>query len=137
MTTGGVGMIRKFGILLCVAGLGACSAPYQSVVSTNPAECGGTRGGWCDFTRKTAMEVWPYAQLSTNSYADKGSFVLPPGFFFWANVEVGTEGFAYALYNRYDEGLLREVVIAYRGTENKADDWIYGNFLGRHNWPGL
>jgi hypothetical protein len=38
-------------------------------------------GGWCGFTRDTAVVAWPYAQLASNAYCDDGDiFELPAGY---------------------------------------------------------
>jgi hypothetical protein len=43
--------------------------------------CTDEDGGWCGFTRETAVMAWQYAQLASNAYCDDSeAFTLPDGY---------------------------------------------------------
>lgn len=103
-------------------------------------------GGWCKSSREVARQVWPYAQLAQNAYwqaaGDRDEYldrlyVLPSDFAErFASVD-DRHGYAYSLFDRFDEaGRLKEVVLAYRGTEGPKD-WWHGTLLGRQGPRGL
>ncbi|WP_322977459.1 lipase family protein [Acinetobacter pittii] len=92
---------------------------------------------WTEEHIQTALKSYIYAQMSNNTYGQKGDlynsdkldFVLPSDWSFthFPNDDIGL---AYSIYERTKNNKLEEVVIAYRGTEGfkSYKDFIYGNF---------
>lgn len=121
--------------------IGGCA---QSVTRL-PQTCS-DEGGWCPSARDVAGHVWPYAQLAQNAYwqatGDRDEYldrlyVLPPDFTERFASADDRYGYAYSLFDRFDEaGQLKEVVLAYRGTEGPKD-WWHGTLLGRQGPRGL
>jgi hypothetical protein len=64
------------------AGLGGCGVTGSLPDLTQAhGPCTDEDGGWCGFTRETAVAAWPYAQLASNAYCDSNDpFDLPAGF---------------------------------------------------------
>lgn len=102
--------------------------------------------GWCPEARQVARGTWQYAQLSQNAYWQEAEesddyrylpYVLAPELKErFASVD-DRYGYAYSLFDRFDEaGNLREVVLVYRGTEGPKD-WWHGTLLGRQGPRGL
>ncbi len=78
-----------------------------------------------------AKEAAIYAMFANNAYkpTSRPHFNLPKE---WKKVSVfnkGISGLYYEVYERSENNLLTEVVIAFRGTENKWD-WMTGNIFG-------
>lgn len=94
--------------------------------------------GWADQIRRAAVEAYPYAQMSNNAYADGPRYDLGPEFTNPHNEQNDNIGFAYSLFERWEGGARKEVIIAFRGTElTSARDWIPGNLIGAQNARGL
>jgi hypothetical protein len=73
----------------------------------------------------------------TNAYKKGGHFDLPPGLIEVDREQNDGRGFAYAVFERRAHGQVREIVIAYRGTEPKTwQDWFFGNLLGSRTREG-
>jgi hypothetical protein len=121
------------------------------------AGSGGKEGhpsGWDKYVRVTAFETYTYAQMATNAYltpqcvlgtapnsceADykkKAKFYLGSKIVALEAQDNDDIGFAYAVFARREAGRTREIIIAYRGTENFAD-WWHGNLLFTQNHRGL
>lgn len=93
---------------------------------------------WADQVRRAAVEAYPYAQMSNNAYADAGRYALGPEFTTVRDVPNDKIGFAYSLFERRSGGQLREVIIAFRGTEfTSLRDWGLGNIMAAQNAEGL
>jgi hypothetical protein len=100
-----------------------------------------------------ALEAYTYAQMSTNAYLAKDC-VMGRGtdscneqeklekFDLGSDIEVldakcnDEIGFAYAVFARKKAGQFREIIIAYRGTEDVLD-WRHGNLFFSQNRRGL
>ena len=94
--------------------------------------------GWADQIRTAAVEAFPYAQMSTNSYADDDRFDLGPDYETIVDEPNDSKGFAYSIFERRQGGTPAELIIAFRGTEfTHLNDWIFGNFLATQNRRGL
>lgn len=130
---------------LFVAGCAALLAGCAHDITRLSHDCEGA-GGWCPEARTVSGTTWQYAQLAQNAYwqnvDDRNRYVdrlyvLPPGFFERHASVDDRFGYAYSVYDRIDEnGRLREVVLAYRGTEGPKD-WWHGTLLGRQGPRGL
>lgn len=108
-------------------------------------DCSGP-GGWCPETREVARNTWQYAQLAQNAYWEEAlvsdryldlPYVVADDLKErFASVD-DDYGFAYSLFDRFDdEGRLDEVIIVFRGTEGPKD-WWHGTLLGRQGPRGL
>ncbi|RVQ69528.1 hypothetical protein EKN06_05000 [Croceicoccus ponticola] len=128
-------------ILFAAALVGGCAHD----VTRLPHDCGGP-GGWCPQSRAVAAETWEYAQLAQNAYWQEAeqsdayldrAYVLRPELKErYATVD-DRYGYAYSLFDRFDDaGRLSEVVLVYRGTEGPKD-WWHGTLLGRQGPRGL
>ncbi|WP_271078323.1 hypothetical protein [Aurantiacibacter sp. MUD61] len=93
--------------------------------------------GWNKSTRDVARDTWLYAQLATNAYDDHEAFILPGDIVLRHMEPNDGRGYAYAIYDRFDGQQLKETIIAYRGTEPAANDWILGNIFGLQNGRAL
>ena len=94
--------------------------------------------GWADQIRSAAVEAYPYAQMSNNAYADSSAYDLGPEFTNCKSMPNDRLGFAYSTCERRKDGQLREVIIAFRGTEGfVSKDMLCGNLLGCQNKEGL
>ncbi|APE28259.1 hypothetical protein [Aurantiacibacter gangjinensis] len=99
--------------------------------------------GWSSEERELAQHSWLYAQLASNAYADPPEEYLLPGTIV-ARETYGNDGigYAYAIFDRFEDDRLAETIIAYRGTEAQRldllwDDAVNGNILARHDMRGL
>jgi hypothetical protein len=94
--------------------------------------------GWADQIRIAAVEAYPYAQMSNNAYSDSARYSLGEAFANPKNVPNNHLGFAYSIFERRADGLLAEVIIAFRGTEGFISrDMLCGNLLACQNAEGL
>ncbi len=119
----------KWLALLCAGALGACTSVSPDGMQARSA-CNSEPGGWCSFTTQMALESYEYAQLSQNAYEpDHETYaVLHPDIAMRALVPNDEYGFAYAVFDRLENGQLTEVILAFRGTEfGSWDDWWHGN----------
>lgn len=101
---------------------------------------------WSDQQRQVALKSYLYAQMANNTYGQGGDeydsdgmdFVLPSTYStkHFSNDDIG---FAYSIYEKYENNELIEVVLAFRGTEGLGnwDDFWHGNLLARQNFRGL
>jgi hypothetical protein len=125
--------------LLCagLAGtLSACATTTGADALLGNGECVPGPGGWCGYTHDIAGTVWPYAQMSADSYGDEDEFAPSAHYVSrWRSCD-DEIGFAYEIFDRMENSALKEVVVAFRGTEDLAD-WWYGNILGVQNRRGL
>ncbi|WP_066554059.1 hypothetical protein [Croceicoccus bisphenolivorans] len=128
-------------LLPAVLLLGGCTHRITRL----PHDCAG-EGGWCPRSREVARQTWGYAQLAQNAYWQEAEesddyldreYLLPPDLKErYATVD-DHYGYAYSLFDRFDEkGGLSEVVLVYRGTEGPKD-WWHGTLLGRQGPRGL
>lgn len=97
---------------------------------------------WPEKHKEVARKAFLYAQMSSNTYGQAGDtynsdgldFILPSD---WKSEHFGNNeiGFAYSIYRKYEGDSLKEVVIAFRGTEGLTnfDDVLYGNILAQQN----
>jgi hypothetical protein len=135
--------MNKLGVIVVLLLGGCVQMPVRTLQS---ASCPTAPGGWCPETREVARASWTYAQLANNAYppdsndpilkVGQGHYRLAPG---WVErVRQGNDatGFAYAVFDRFDGSRLAETVIAFRGTEKSARDWMLGNVLGVQNRRG-
>jgi len=134
---------------ICKFALVAAAAPLLSAcahdITRLTQDCAGP-GGWCPDTREVAKNTWEYAQLAQNSYWEEAlasdeyldlPYVLRPEVKErFASVD-DKYGFAYSLFDRFDEsGALQEVILVFRGTEGPKD-WWHGTLLGRQGPRGV
>jgi pimeloyl-ACP methyl ester carboxylesterase len=76
--------------------------------------------------------------MATNAYVSSDDFQLGPDIKPLLHVDNDKKGFAYSLFQRRRADGSAEIVIAFRGTEfTHANDWIFGNILGKQNPRGL
>lgn len=128
--------ILKPAAVLGAAILLTAAASIDELPAARKGPCPDARGGWCDFIQDGARKTWLYAQMSQNAYrADRGEYALPDGIVAGSRIE-NDIGFAYRIFERFEGAELKEVVVAFRGTEGWAD-WWHGNILGRQNRRGL
>ncbi len=101
--------------------------------------CPSEPGGWCADVRDAASQGWRYAQIANNAYQQsEDDFTLPGNYVERYRSHNDGTGFAYAVYDRFEDGRLAETILSFRGTEWKTPaDWIFGNILGRQNRRGL
>jgi hypothetical protein len=100
--------------------------------------CPDRPGGWCDETARAVGSGWQYAQMSQNAYEDKDDYTLPGNIVTRFVSRNDATGFAYAVFDRFEDGEPTEVIAAFRGTEfSKPSDWLFGNLTGRQNRRGL
>ncbi len=109
--------------------LGACTSVSPDGMQARSA-CHALPGGWCDFTAQMARDAYHYAPLAQNAYEpDHETYArLPDGIAMRLQVPNDKYGFAYAIFDRTENGQLTEVIIAFRGTEfGDFNDWRHGN----------
>jgi len=109
--------------------LGACTSVAPDGMQARSA-CHSEPGGWCGFIAAMALESYEYAPLARNAYEpDDETYVqLPDGITMRALVPNDDIGLAYAIFDRTENGLLTEVIIAFRGTEfGHFRDFRHGN----------
>lgn len=113
-------------------GLAACT-------TVTPIDQGGSDpvAGWNAETRVLAQRSWLYAQLSSNAYLDYESYTLPGDVVQREPLPTDAVGYDFVVFDRYEGDSLVETIIAYRGTEPNAADWILGNVVGLQNDRGL
>ncbi|MXP10060.1 alpha/beta hydrolase family protein [Pseudoblastomonas halimionae] len=90
---------------------------------------GEVRGGWCEGTRLAAAEAWPYAMMAALSYKEaEKEFALPGAWRTRVRTDNDPRGFAYSVFDKFENGKIVATAIAFRGTEfNSFEDWWYGN----------
>jgi hypothetical protein len=93
--------------------------------------------GWADQVQDAARKSYRYAQLSFNAYGDPDSLLikLPDTVAIVGRPERNGIGFQSAVYEIRSGGVLKEVVVAYRGTDGKDD--IIPNIIANQNGYGL
>lgn len=135
----GSSMSKSITMLLLLSALVSGCAPCNPYMGTEPFlkqryEAGDNFG--LPATYDAASSYYLYAQLSTNSYADKSEhFTLPSTASEVSSFDegYGLQGKVFEIQNQDD--IPNEVVIAFRGTEGFSPagfmDWIWGNFLGK------
>lgn len=86
--------------------------------------------------RDTAGTAFEYAQMAYNSYDDPTQYDLGPTLI--EAFEGGEEGldFQYKIFHRKADGQVREVILAFRGTDSLRD-FATGNLSLRQNNAGL
>ena len=112
------------------AALGACATALPPGMQARSA-CSDLQGGWCGFVSQMALSSYEYGPLAQNAYApDHETFTqLPAGISLREFAPNDSSGFAYAIFERHEGEALREVILAFRGTEfSSLDDWLRGNF---------
>ena len=125
-------MVAAAGLSLLLAG---CITPLPDLTQSR-SPCRTEPGGWCDFVRKAADEVYPYAMLSTNAYRDEDRYDRLPAGFERREIEDGADsGLAYLVFNRYSPGesgqrKLLARVIAFRGTDAGSTSDLFSGSLG-------
>jgi hypothetical protein len=94
--------------------------------------------GWCKEIRDTAEESYIFAQMASNTYKDGENFKLPKEYKNPKNIDNNDIGFAYSIYDKYENNKLKYKIISFRGTEG-ADfkDWWHGNAWKMQNDCGL
>lgn len=93
--------------------------------------------GWSQQIREMAVNVFPYAQLAVNAYADADPFSMGPEWEKLASFPNNAHGMAYDVWRRATAGR-PEIVLAFRGTEfSKLSDWRDGNFMTKQNADGV
>ena len=97
--------------------------------------------GWSEQITATAAESWRYAQMASNAY--RSDLTGPRPYDLAQDIHVletrdnDELGFAYVVFERRQADR-RELIIAFRGTENDTfRDWFHGNLLGRQNPEAL
>ncbi|VVT12135.1 hypothetical protein [Erythrobacter sp. EC-HK427] len=107
--------------------------------TVTPIDRGGSDpvAGWNADTRALAQRSWLYAQLSSNAYLDYESYTLPGDIVQREPLPSDAVGYDFVVFDRYDGDTLVETIIAYRGTEPNAADWVLGNIVGLQNDRGL
>jgi hypothetical protein len=114
----------------------ALLATSCATVDGNP--CPDQPGGWCAGTVQTVGRGWQYAQMANNAYDDDDDYTLPGDIVARFRSRNDATGFAYAVFDRFEDGKPVEVIVAFRGTEfSHPNDWLFGNFTGRQNRHGL
>lgn len=87
-----------------------------------------------------AVDSFQYAPLAQNAYEiDHETYAqLPDGITMRVLVPNDDIGLAYALFDRMENGLLTEVIIAFRGTEfGHYKDWRFGNIGTEQRMRGV
>jgi hypothetical protein len=75
--------LRLLSLVALAMGLSGCIIAKPSLPDLTQAHgpCTDQDGGWCGFTRESALVAWPYAQLASNAYCDSSEvFDLPAGY---------------------------------------------------------
>ena len=129
--------------------LSAC-ATYPDI-SQSRSPCRMEPGGWCDFVRKGAAEVYPYAIVSLQTYeTDKDIYAYPPSWLVkldppeeWeTNPPIDPEearktGFNYTVWERYSPDEPEEQrtspierILAFRGTDGAGKGIIRDIYYG-------
>jgi hypothetical protein len=128
-----------------------------SLAALSGCALGGKEGHpshWDTYVRLAALETYVYAQMATNAYltpdcvkgtgaaacaADKNRDIK---FDLGSDIKVlhaqcnDQFGFAYVVFARQKAGRTREIIIAYRGTDDYPD-WEHGNLKFTQNRLGL
>jgi hypothetical protein len=132
----GAARLWRAAILTLLAAAAAGCTHVDLTQARSP--CWKEPGAWCGFTRDFAVQSWEYAQLAQNTYEDDEDFaVLPETIVLRSNSGNSEKGYSYAIYDRMDGPVLKERIIAYRGTEFSFADWLHGNLSRRQNQLGL
>lgn len=107
--------------------------------TVTPIDRGGSDpvAGWNADTRALAQRSWLYAQLSINAYLDHEAFTLPGDIVQREPLPTDVVGYDFVVFDRFEGNQLAETIIAYRGTEPNAADWVLGNVVGLQNDRGL
>lgn len=129
-------MNHLFKTLVVLAAAGTLSACATDLTQAR-SPCVNEPGGWCGFTRDFAVRTWDYSQLSNDAYDDEERFTaLPEGIELVRKSDNDGAGLAYTIYDRKQDGVLAERIIAFRGTEFSFADWFVGNIEGAQNDRG-
>lgn len=126
------------GSLACVFGLSGCgvAAPLLGLNINTQCEETAKTAGWNECTRDAASEAYPYAMMASLAYMDpEKTYALPAEWRVRVHHDNDPRGFAYSVFDRFEDDRLVETAVAFRGTEDSTD-WWHGNILLRQNRRG-
>lgn len=125
--------------LAVLAGLSGCGTLGSAFGATTTGCADGEEiAGWCADTRAQAAEAYPYAMMASLAYMQPSKdYALPADWRVRARFGNDARGFAYSVFDRFEDDELVETAIAFRGTEfGTFEDWWHGNLLLRQNPRG-